>query len=49
MAPDDVRVRRRVLREAWARPRAEGADVLTAEEHALADRGTRAHRVPGAA
>jgi hypothetical protein len=44
VAPDDVRVGRRVLREAWARPRAEGADVLTAEEHALVDRGTKAHR-----
>ena len=44
VAPDDVHVGRRVLREAWTRPRAEGADLLTEEEHALVDRGTKPYR-----
>ncbi|MFF3329444.1 hypothetical protein ACFYWX_07735 [Streptomyces sp. NPDC002888] len=37
-APDDVHVSRRVLAEAWRRPRAEGEDLLTAEERAVVDR-----------
>ncbi|MEU6087392.1 hypothetical protein ABZ865_11390 [Streptomyces sp. NPDC047085] len=45
VAPDDVHVGRRVLREAWARPRAEGADLLTAQERALVDRGRESRRI----
>ncbi|MEV8555476.1 hypothetical protein AB0478_03190 [Streptomyces sp. NPDC051917] len=45
VAPEDVHVARRVLREAWARPRAEGADLLSEEEHALVDRGTKGYRI----
>ncbi|MER6571892.1 hypothetical protein ABT288_38385 [Streptomyces sp. NPDC001093] len=44
VAPDDVHVCRRVLREAWARPRPQGADLLTEEERALVERGTKAYR-----
>ncbi|MFF9024239.1 hypothetical protein [Streptomyces eurythermus] len=46
MAPDDVRRARRVLREAWARPRAEGAALLTEEERAVVDRGRERVRIP---
>ncbi|MGW0882231.1 hypothetical protein [Streptomyces sp. NPDC002671] len=45
VAPDDVHVGRRVLREAWARPRAEGADLLTEEERRLVDLGTKDRRI----
>jgi hypothetical protein len=34
----DVRERRRILAAAWARPRARGADLLTAEERLVLDR-----------
>ncbi|MEV6055733.1 hypothetical protein [Streptomyces sp. NPDC052107] len=45
VVPEDVHVARRVLHEAWARPRAEGADLLSEEEHALVDRGTKGSRI----
>ncbi|MFD0305363.1 hypothetical protein [Streptomyces sp. NPDC127119] len=40
VAPDDVRLRRRILDEAWDRPRAEGADLLTPEEQVIVDRAS---------
>ncbi|MGA5449732.1 hypothetical protein ACPCVO_24090 [Streptomyces umbrinus] len=40
VAPDDVRLGRRILAEAWARPRAEGADLLTPEERVIVDRAS---------
>jgi hypothetical protein len=48
VAPGDVRLGRRILTEAWARPRAEGADLLTPEERVIVDRGSAsgATRIP---
>ncbi|KAK1178812.1 hypothetical protein B7755_012090 [Streptomyces sp. NBS 14/10] len=37
-APGDVRQRRRILAEAWSRPRAAGAELLTEEERAVVER-----------
>jgi hypothetical protein len=45
LAPEDVRTRRRVLREAWARPRVEGAELLTEDERALVERGREPRRI----
>ncbi|MFJ2648205.1 hypothetical protein ACIO1C_15900 [Streptomyces sp. NPDC087420] len=36
-APEDVRLRRRILAQAWRRPRDEGADLLSAEERVTVD------------
>lgn len=44
-APDDVRRRRRILAEAWSRPRAAGADLLTEEERAVVDRAGEETRI----
>ncbi|MFI8831129.1 hypothetical protein ACIGPN_08910 [Streptomyces afghaniensis] len=46
VVPDDVRLRRRILDEAWSRPRADGADLLTAEERVIVDRAEKRRRVP---
>jgi hypothetical protein len=40
VAPDDVLLSRRILAEAWARPRAEGTDLLTPDEQVIVDRGS---------
>lgn len=45
-APDDLRLRRRILAEAHSRPRAEGADFLTRQERTVVDRTTTPHRIP---
>ncbi|MGW7609640.1 hypothetical protein ACWGKW_20670 [Streptomyces sp. NPDC054766] len=45
VVPDDVLLRRRVLAKAWARPRAEGADLLTPEERLIVDRGSARTRI----
>ncbi|MFB7929167.1 hypothetical protein ACFC4C_08650 [Streptomyces sp. NPDC056039] len=39
--PVDIRLRRRILAEAWARPRAEGQELLTDEERVIVDRGVK--------
>ncbi len=44
--PVDVRLRRRILAEAWARPRAEGEELLTDEERVIVDRATKKTRIP---
>lgn len=46
IAPEDVRLRRRTLAEAWRRPREDGADVLSAAEHAMVDRVSKGSRIP---
>jgi hypothetical protein len=46
LAPVDVRLRRRILAEAWRRPREEGADLLTAEERVIVDRAVDGARIP---
>jgi hypothetical protein len=46
VAPGDVRLRRRILAEAWARPRAEGTDLLTPEEREIVDRAVAETRIP---
>jgi hypothetical protein len=46
VVPDDVRLRGRILDEAWSRPRADGADLLTAEERVIVDRAEKRRRVP---
>ncbi|GGU84204.1 hypothetical protein GCM10010260_16400 [Streptomyces filipinensis] len=45
VAPEDVHVGRRVLRAAWARTRPEDADLLSEEERALVDLGTKSRRI----
>ncbi|MDN0193711.1 hypothetical protein [Streptomyces sp. S.PNR 29] len=45
LVPADVRLRRRILTEAWARPRPEGADLLTPDERVIVDRATKATRI----
>ncbi len=45
IAPDDVRLRRRTLAEAWNRPRAEGAELLTPQERVVVDRGSAEVRI----
>jgi hypothetical protein len=45
LVPADVRLRRRILAEAWARPRAEGAELLTREERVIVDRATEPARI----
>jgi hypothetical protein len=45
IAPEDVRLRRRILAEAWRRPREEGADLLSAEERATLDRIGESSRI----
>ncbi|MFD3499252.1 hypothetical protein [Streptomyces sp. NPDC058678] len=45
-APEDVRLRRRILREAWSRPREEGTALLTPEERAIVDRLRQATLIP---
>ncbi|MEU5699624.1 hypothetical protein [Streptomyces aurantiacus] len=44
VAPDDVRLGRRILSEAWHRPRAEGADLLTPAEREIVDRSSLSGR-----
>ncbi|MFB6843739.1 hypothetical protein ACFCXS_02500 [Streptomyces sp. NPDC056373] len=44
--PVGVRLRRRILAEAWARPRAEGEELLTDEERVVVGRATEKTRVP---
>ncbi|WP_282700726.1 hypothetical protein [Streptomyces sp. CC219B] len=44
--PENVRQERRLLAEAWRRPRAEGADLLSDEERARLDRLGKRVRVP---
>ncbi|MFF4981412.1 hypothetical protein ACFY3O_15335 [Streptomyces sp. NPDC001046] len=44
--PVGVRRRRRILAEAWARPRAERAELLTEEERAIVDGATEKSRIP---
>ncbi|GAB2862125.1 hypothetical protein GCM10027074_31790 [Streptomyces deserti] len=46
LVPEEVRLRRRILAEAWRRPRAEGADLLTAEEREIVDRARKRRRIP---
>ncbi|MFF3451862.1 hypothetical protein ACFYXJ_32535 [Streptomyces sp. NPDC002667] len=46
VVPGDVRQRRRILADAWTRPRAEGADLLTAEERVIVDRAVDERRIP---
>ncbi|MGW2786584.1 hypothetical protein ACWC3X_36080 [Streptomyces populi] len=46
VVPGDVRQRRRILAEAWTRPRAEGADLLTPEEREIVDRADDERRIP---
>ncbi|MFJ9677053.1 hypothetical protein ACIRP2_03225 [Streptomyces sp. NPDC101194] len=46
IAPEDVRLRRRILAEAWSRPREEGADLLSGEERATVDRIGESSRIP---
>ncbi|MYV55595.1 hypothetical protein [Streptomyces sp. SID3212] len=38
IAPEDVRLRRRIVARAWRRPREEGTDLLSADERATIDR-----------
>ncbi|MBM9506143.1 hypothetical protein [Actinacidiphila acididurans] len=45
-APEDVRLRRRILTEAWGRSRGDGADLLSPEEHAVLDRLGESSRIP---
>ncbi|MEU6916813.1 hypothetical protein [Streptomyces olindensis] len=42
--PENVRLRRRILAEAWARPRAQGAALLTDEERVIVDRAAKETR-----
>ncbi|MES5816342.1 hypothetical protein [Streptomyces sp. RG80] len=44
--PDDIRLRRRILAEAWSRPRAEGADFLTPQERARYDSASEERLIP---
>lgn len=44
--PEEIRQRRRILAEAWARPRAAGADLLTPQEREAVDRATQDRRIP---
>ncbi|MGW3914316.1 hypothetical protein ACWEBX_22740 [Streptomyces sp. NPDC005070] len=46
VVPGDVRQRRRILADAWTRPRAEGADLLTPEEREIVDRAVAGTRIP---
>ncbi|AWZ08206.1 MULTISPECIES: hypothetical protein [unclassified Streptomyces] len=46
LAPEDVRLRRRILAEAWRRPREKDADLLSAEERATVDRAGTGSRIP---
>lgn len=46
VAPDDVRQRRRILADAWTRPRAEGADLLTPDEREIVDRAVDERPLP---
>ncbi|MFE6405518.1 hypothetical protein ACFVOR_01135 [Streptomyces sp. NPDC057837] len=46
VSPEDVRLRRRVLAAAWARPRANGEELLSEEERVIVDRATRKTRIP---
>jgi hypothetical protein len=46
LAPEDVRRRRRLLAEAWRRPRNEDAELLSAEERATLDRLGKSSRIP---
>ncbi|WP_037627006.1 hypothetical protein [Streptomyces aureus] len=46
VAPDDVRQRRRILDDAWTRPRAEGADLLTPDEREIVDRAVDDRPLP---
>ncbi|KOV93409.1 hypothetical protein ADK65_32185 [Streptomyces sp. NRRL B-1140] len=46
LVPADVRLRRRILAEAWARPRAEGTELLTPDERMIVDRATSPARIP---
>ncbi|MEU6681871.1 hypothetical protein [Streptomyces sp. NPDC046832] len=43
--PVDVRLRRRILAEAWARPRAQGEKLLTDEERVIVDRASKEARI----
>ncbi|MFF7450509.1 MULTISPECIES: hypothetical protein [unclassified Streptomyces] len=45
-SPDDVRLRRRILAEAWSRPRAAGADFLSPRERELYDQASEERQVP---
>ncbi|MFE2414971.1 hypothetical protein ACFXDE_42270 [Kitasatospora sp. NPDC059408] len=45
-SPEDVRLRRRILAEAWRRPREDGADLLTPDERATVDRIGDRERIP---
>ncbi|MFD4945355.1 hypothetical protein ACFWNT_23180 [Streptomyces sp. NPDC058409] len=45
MAPEDVRLRRRILAEAWRRPKEEGADLLSTEERTTVDRIGKSRRI----
>ncbi|MFE7395919.1 hypothetical protein [Streptomyces sp. NPDC057557] len=46
VSPGDVRLRRRILAEAWRRPREEGADLLSSEERMTVDRISTSSRIP---
>jgi hypothetical protein len=45
-SPRHVRLRRRILAEAWRRPREDGADLLSAEDHVTVDRISKGSRIP---
>ncbi|MFF0747157.1 hypothetical protein ACFYVL_42910 [Streptomyces sp. NPDC004111] len=44
--PEDIRLRRRILTEAWERPGAAGADLLSTEERETLDRIGKSSRIP---
>lgn len=44
VAPEGVRLRRRILAEAWGRPRAAGKELLTDEERVIVDRAIKKTR-----
>ncbi|MGW1657056.1 hypothetical protein [Streptomyces atratus] len=46
VAPEDIRLRRRILAAAWRRPKEEGADLLSPEERATVDRISKGSRIP---
>ncbi|MDG9716976.1 hypothetical protein [Streptomyces sp. DH24] len=46
VVPEEIRQRRGILAEAWARPRPAGTDLLTAEEREVVDRASEDRRVP---
>ncbi|MFE2303240.1 hypothetical protein ACFXAW_34165 [Streptomyces sp. NPDC059445] len=46
LAPGDVRLGRRILADAWTRPGAEGADLLTPEEREIVDRAASETDIP---